>query len=101
MKQTTVRIDQATHSLLKTISRAEGTSMQAVLQEAVEEHRRRRFLEAVNKGYAALRADPAASTAYDRELQEWETTLADGLEPYAAPLLRAPRRGRGQKRRRG
>jgi hypothetical protein len=80
MKQTTVRIDQATHTLLKDISRAEGTSMQTVIQEAVELHRRRRFLEAVNRGFAALRADPAASASYDQELQSWEMTLADGLE---------------------
>ena len=67
MKQTTVRIDQATHSLLKDISSAEGTSMQAVIRDAVEQHRRQRFLEAVNRGYAVLRADPAASASYDQE----------------------------------
>ena len=100
MKQTTVRIDRATHSLLKDISRAEGTSMQAVLQEAVEEHRRRRFLDAVNTGYAALRANPAASAAYDQELKEWETTLADGLEPYASSASRASRRRRKQESKR-
>jgi predicted transcriptional regulator len=100
MKQTTVRIDQVTHSLLKDISRAEGTSMQAVIQEAVEQHRRQRFLEAVNRGYAALRADPAASAAYDQELQEWEMTLADGLEDYETSALRARRQRRGKKKKR-
>ena len=69
MKQTTVRIDRATLSFLRTISRAEGISIRVVLHNVVEEHRRRRFLEAVNDGYAALRAEAAASAAFYDELR--------------------------------
>lgn len=54
--------------------------MQAVLEEALEIYRRKCFLEAANRAYAALRND---AEAWREELEErrlWEGTLADGLE---------------------
>ena len=39
------------------------------------------FWDRVDESFAALRADPVASADYDRELREWDTVLADGLEP--------------------
>ena len=59
--------------------------MQPVAPDALEFHRRQSFLEAINRGFAALRADPAASAAYDQEIREWETTLADGDESGETP----------------
>lgn len=44
-----------------------------------ESDRRQRFLEEVNAGYAALRADPEASSAHTAEIAAWDATLADGL----------------------
>jgi hypothetical protein len=47
---------------------------------ALEEYRRRLFLEEANQAFAELRKDP---TAWQEELEErriWDRTLADGLE---------------------
>jgi predicted transcriptional regulator len=60
MRQATIRINEHTHQSLRELAQAEHQSMQAVLEKAVEEYRRRRFLEDVNAAYAALRNDPEA-----------------------------------------
>jgi len=74
--------------------------MQALLEEAIETFRRKRFLEQVNAAYASLRRDAKAWEAVERERREWDRTLLDGLalhEPrgrHDAGAKRAPRRKR-------
>ena len=66
------------------MAKAQSSSMQAILDKAIEAFRRQKFLESVNAGYAALRSDP---TAWDDELRErsdWDQTLLDGLGPNEA-----------------
>ncbi len=49
--------------------------------EPISEEERRRFFEELDRGYAALRADPVA---WQEELEEralWDNTLMDGLDP--------------------
>ena len=53
--------------------------MQAVLDEAIERYRRKRFLRAANAEFAALRNDPKAWKDELGERELWEQTLADGL----------------------
>jgi predicted transcriptional regulator len=78
MGQAMVRINDHTHQSLREMAQAEHQSMQAVLEKAVEEYRRRRFLEDVNSAYAALRNDPEAWQEIQAERAEWEA-LSDGL----------------------
>lgn len=100
MSQTTVRITRATRAKLREIARREQASMRWVLERAVEEYRRKRFMEAVNAGYAQLRADPAVWKAHEAEAALWERTLGDGLsEEPVEPSLRRPRRRRKPARR--
>lgn|GEM_PF-5891810 len=40
-----------------------------------------RFFREANEGYAALRQDPEAWAAYEREWEAWDDTLMDGLVP--------------------
>jgi predicted transcriptional regulator len=80
MPTATVRISPETRSLLKEISNREKRSIQAILDTAVEEYRRRRFLQEANQAYARLRED---APAWEDELQErrhWDHTLADDLK---------------------
>lgn len=74
-----VRISEQAHQALREIARAEDSSMQSVLDKAVEEYRRRRFLEEVNAAYAALREDPEAWKEVEEERSAWDATLGDGL----------------------
>ncbi|MES1242086.1 MAG: toxin-antitoxin system protein [Acidobacteriota bacterium] len=73
-----VRINEHTHQVLREMAQTERLSMQAILERAVEEYRRRRFLEDVNDAYAALRADPEAWSEIQSERASWEA-LPDGL----------------------
>ena len=100
MGHTTVRISNSAREILREMARGEGRPMQALLEEAIETLRRKRFLEQVNAAYASLRRDVKAWEAVEQERREWDQTLLDGLvvhEPrgrYDAGATRAPRRKR-------
>ncbi|HJW13513.1 MAG TPA: toxin-antitoxin system protein [Thermoanaerobaculia bacterium] len=97
MRQTTVRIDEGTHGVLKKIAQAERHPLGFVIAEAVEELRRRRFLEAVNRGYEEARRSPAWEGML-AERAEWDYALADGL---ASSRAKTTRRRKSGKRKRG
>lgn len=80
MATTTIRVPVETRDLLNRLARTSGTSMQQVLETALEQYRRRQFLEALNTAYAALQADPQAQAEEAAELALWDTTLLDGLD---------------------
>jgi hypothetical protein len=88
MPQTTVRITENTRSVLKVLSREERAPMQAVLEKAVEEYRRKRFLESINSAYGALRSDDQAWAEVERERAVWDQTLADGLTEQGESVRR-------------
>lgn len=77
---TQIRIDDTTHDALKELARAEGEPMQTIVERAVEQYRRRAFLEGLNEDFSALKAD---EEEWDDELAEralWDKTLLDGVE---------------------
>jgi hypothetical protein len=76
----TVRISQSARDTLRDLASKTGESMQTVLERAIEEYRRRRFLEETNAAYAALRQNEPDWEALQRERAEWDETLLDGLE---------------------
>jgi hypothetical protein len=47
----------------------------------IKEQYDRKFWEATNAGYAALRANPAAWAEVQAERKVWDATLKDGLDP--------------------
>jgi hypothetical protein len=75
----TLRINQEMHELIKDMASSEGTSMQKILDRAIEAYRRQRFLEEANAAYQSLRDDPAAWKEEMKERETWEATLADGM----------------------
>ncbi|MBK7219004.1 MAG: toxin-antitoxin system protein [Candidatus Promineofilum sp.] len=77
---TTIRVSRRTRDRLQRLAEQYGSSMQAVLEEAVELYQGQRLLEATNAAYAALRANPVAWQELQEERAEWDTTLNDGLE---------------------
>ena len=80
MASTTVRVSEPTHRTLRELSEQLGESMQGILDQAIEDYRRKRLLERANFGYAALRSDPEAWNEELTERTDWEATLSDGLE---------------------
>ncbi|MBI1766162.1 MAG: toxin-antitoxin system protein [Acidobacteria bacterium] len=80
MASTQVRISSATHQTLRHLSAEIGESMQTIIEEAIEQYRRRRFLEGLNQDFKALKED---ASAWQEELAEralWDNTLLDGVE---------------------
>jgi hypothetical protein len=73
----TVRISDSSHRTLRELSDSEHLSMQAVLERAIEDYRRRHFLDALNDSYASLRAREIADERAERD--EWNVTTSDGL----------------------
>ena len=80
MASTTVRISMETIEALRELADQLGEPMQKVLSRAVEAYRRHYILEKSNAAYAALRANPEGWQEGRKERQEWDFTLADGVE---------------------
>lgn len=72
-----VRISESSYNTLKSLS--QGRSMQSVIDEAIEDLRRRRVLEATNQAYIKLKENKALWKEELTERSLWESTLADGL----------------------
>ncbi len=79
MASVNVRISEESHQVLRELSEQEGTSMQNLLDEAVEQLRRRKFLVQANAAFAALKADPKAWKEELEERKLWERTSSDGV----------------------
>ena len=79
MGQAMVRISDRARQTLREIAQSEEESMQAVLEKAVEEYRRRHFLEQVNRAYQQLRQAPEAWAEELAERALWDATLKDGI----------------------
>jgi predicted transcriptional regulator len=80
MTTTTIRVSLRARDLLQELARVSGSSIQVVLEQALEQYRRQQLLEATNAAYAALRAAPEAWANLEQERLAWEQTRADGLE---------------------
>jgi predicted transcriptional regulator len=80
MKTVSVRVPSETRRTLQQLAIESQQSMQSVLAKAVEEYKRRWFLERTNEAYAALRGQPDPWKEEQEERRVWEATLGDDLE---------------------
>jgi len=80
MNTTTVRISKRSQLILKEIAERQGSSIQFVLEQAIEIYRRQRLFEEADAAYAALWSDPKKAEAEREERRLLEGTLMDGLD---------------------
>ena len=80
MPSSTMRISPTAHSTLRRLAALRGESMQAVLDEAIEQYRRKCFLDQANAAFAALRKNKRAWRDELAERGAWDTTLADSQD---------------------
>ena len=80
MVSTTIRVPSATRDKLRVLASRERRSIADVVAAAVERYEEDAFWEEAHRAYAAMRADPAASAAFDAEVAAWDGTLKDGLQ---------------------
>jgi hypothetical protein len=80
MSSVNVRISASSYRILKTLSQEKGRSMQSVIDQAIEDLRRRKLLEETDLAFSRLRADKEAWKDEAGERKIWENTLFDGVE---------------------
>ena len=80
MSSVNVRISENSYQILKTLSQGKGQSMQSVIDQAIEDMRRRKMLEATNLAFTELKADKTAWREEIAEREIWANTLSDGVE---------------------
>ena len=99
MGQAMVRISEQSRETLREIAHSEHAKIQAVLEKAIEEYRRKRYIEDLNASYEALRQDPEAWKAEQEERALWDQTLGDGLpqDEIWDPVNRTVRIAAGEK----
>lgn len=81
MTTDTVGISEKSRQTLRELAEQTGKSMQGILDAAIEDFRCKVFIDQVNAGYAALRADPAAWAEVEAERRSMAGSLMDGLDP--------------------
>lgn len=79
MQSYTIKISSTSYNTLQQIAARSGESIEALLDQAIEQYRRQKFLEAANKAYAPLRNNPEEWAIEMEERQAWDVTLDDGL----------------------
>jgi hypothetical protein len=67
------------HRSLVKMAEQTNTSMQEMLDRAVENERRRLLLERTNAAYSKLRQNKKAWKNWQAELRELDATLSDGI----------------------
>ena len=80
MAGTQVRVSNSTHQILRYLSLEVGESMQTIIEQAVEQYRRRRFLEGLSQDFKNLKEDTESWQEELEERQLWDKTLLDGVE---------------------
>jgi hypothetical protein len=76
---TTVRLRPKAHKALKAIARVTGESLPEILDRAIEDLRRKVYLEGIRADYAALRDDQKTWEEFRNESAKWDVTNNDGL----------------------
>lgn len=78
MATTTIRVSTDTGDALQIFAQTNGTSMQQVIEKALELYRRQEVLDKINAAYAALRENPIVWNEIEAERDVWDAALADG-----------------------
>jgi predicted CopG family antitoxin len=77
MSGVNVRISSDSYQVLKSMSRDKGQSMQSIIDQAIEDLRRRNMLEATNLAFSELKEDKLAWKDEVEEREIWENTSTD------------------------
>jgi hypothetical protein len=79
METLTIRVRRTTHAIMRELAADSKMSMAQVVEEAVHDLQKKRFWADYHASYAALAADANAFADFQKEAQEWDSTLLDGL----------------------
>jgi predicted transcriptional regulator len=77
---TTIRISQETYNTVKSIAKQQNQKIQAVVEQAVKDLKKKNFFDNLNSDYAKLKVNSPAWAEEKVERAEWDAVLKDGLE---------------------
>ncbi len=77
-----LRVSDEIYKKLNQLTNSIGSSKQAVLEIALDDLAKKNLLEQANRAYDKLRQQPKEWKKELEERQQWDSTLADGLEDY-------------------
>jgi len=80
MATTTIRISKTTQEFLHVLASQDNTSMQTIVEQAIEQYRRHRFLEGLNADFTNMRKNNKGWHDELEERQQWNITIGDGQE---------------------
>jgi hypothetical protein len=80
MQSVNVRISSNSYQILKNLAQEEGQTMQSLIDQALENLRRQKILEATNQAFARLKENESEWQEELAERRLWENTLLDGVE---------------------
>ncbi len=80
MPGATVRISEASRELLRELARHTDSTMQSVIERALEEYRKRLFWNRAEEEFKTMRENPKAWNEEIAEREHWDASLMDGLE---------------------
>ncbi len=78
---TTMRVAIADRDAAHEMAKETGRSQMEIVHEALELYRRQLLLTSMNRGFAAMRRDPAAWKEEMAERDGWDITVGDATEP--------------------
>jgi hypothetical protein len=76
----TMRVDCKTLEVIRHLAAQLDKKMNTIVEEAVEQYRRKLFFQKANEDYAKLRRDKNAWAQLKKERKLWDATLQDGLD---------------------
>lgn len=82
MSTVSIRIPVHTHTKLRELASAQQKAISDVLSAAVEAYQQDQFWKEAETAYARLNADPEAWQEWQREIDRFDSTVADGLGTY-------------------
>lgn len=75
-----MRISDLTAEKLETLSKLTGQSKQKLMDRAIVVYEHEQILKKANEQYKVLKSDSRAWKEMEKEREEWDVTLSDGLK---------------------
>ena len=81
MPAQTVRISNQAYIELRDLAKISSKPMTELLEEAIEDLKRKKFFQEFQQSYASLMNESDAASSYKNEVKIFDHPLMDGMEP--------------------
>jgi len=75
---TTIRVSRKIYLTIKSLAETQNENMQEVIEEAINEFKKKKFFEEMNEAFMKTRLQKDNES--DKELSDWDAAISDGLE---------------------